>query len=272
MTTLIIHPDDRSTDFLIELYEDIPDKIVVREFTPADELKTMMSASRQVIMCGHGNDDGLLCINYLGDMDYIVNEEMVDVLKTRTNSVFIWCNAADFVVTHNLCGMFSGMFISEVAEAALFGIETTQNAVDVSNVFFSKVVKNQLLQSTDICTQHGNIVREYSALAQINEIAAYNCARWFVRSDESISMALYKNTVWLHSVHPHTLLWSGGCKTRSGCTECLKPAQQPSIYYCSDCSWDICESCLRSLAHPHQVDSWLRVFLSTPQPEGEAET
>jgi hypothetical protein len=38
--------------------------------------------------------------------------------------VFIWCNADQFMKRHQLRGFYSGMFISEVQEALMYGIAT----------------------------------------------------------------------------------------------------------------------------------------------------
>ena len=44
-------------------------------------------------------------------------------LKKKDNSVFIWCNADQFVNRYNLKGFYTGMFISEVMEAVFCGLQ-----------------------------------------------------------------------------------------------------------------------------------------------------
>jgi hypothetical protein len=242
MSTLVVHPADTTTDFLIELYEGIENKMVIRDYMTVDELAVLIRAAEQVIMCGHGSSRGLIC-----GMHFIVTEGLVDVLRMKNNSIFLWCNASDFVMEHKLCGIFSGMFISEVGEAHIFGINTTQSTVDESNRDFAHLLKRELLSKVDIMSMHRNMISEYGALAiNGNEIAAFNCARWYARSNLSTEVIVHKNCIYFRSVHPHTLTWSGGCRVGGACDICYAAARKisPSYYYCSACSWDICRECL----------------------------
>lgn len=80
-------------------------------------LKLIESHDR-VLMLGHGSPWGLLSTGQFPDAGlFIIDESMVLPLQNKTNSVFIWCNADQFVQRHGLSGLNSGMFISEVLEA-----------------------------------------------------------------------------------------------------------------------------------------------------------
>jgi len=64
-------------------------------------------------------------------------------LAEKTNSLFIWCHAYDFVSTHGLGGVTTGMFISEVEEGLIYEIPErycTEEAIDHSNNLFARLV------------------------------------------------------------------------------------------------------------------------------------
>lgn len=63
MTTLVLHPDDRSTDDLRSLYEGIPDRTVITGGRTKDEVRSLVAAHDRVILCGRGDTTGLLSIN-----------------------------------------------------------------------------------------------------------------------------------------------------------------------------------------------------------------
>jgi hypothetical protein len=63
---------------------------------------------------------------------------------SKKDGLYIWCHADAYARRHKLTGLVSGMFISEVSEAAMNGIRATQEEVDASNNNFSKVVRGCL--------------------------------------------------------------------------------------------------------------------------------
>jgi hypothetical protein len=225
--TLIIHPEDSTTDFLTKIYQNIENKIVVHSSTNIGQLIHLIEAAHRVIMCGHGDQDGLI-----GRGGYIINEDLASSLRHKTNSIFLWCNAADFVMKHDICGIFSGMFISEVGEAEMFGIQTSQLQIDESNQLFSELLGRELLSPTceDIVQTHTNIIKEYSSLADMgNIIAAYNCKRWYVRSSLSSDVKVHHQYVKSISLHSHLLTWSGGCRQGAICVSIMELMQHHVI-------------------------------------------
>ena len=46
----------------------------------------------------------------------------------------VWCNADKFARAEGLHGLFTGMIVSEVSEALLYQVETTQEELDRENV------------------------------------------------------------------------------------------------------------------------------------------
>jgi len=127
MKTLVIHPDDRSTDFLKQIYEG-------RDFTVFNGHKTDISASKfrklvkkhdRIIMMGHGFPGGLFMSHINSDIVYLLREK-------------------EFVNKYGLRGFYTGMFISEVSEANWFQIGTDQDAIDHSNELFTQLVTENI--------------------------------------------------------------------------------------------------------------------------------
>jgi hypothetical protein len=130
--TLVIHIKDRTTDFLKEIYKDIP-CTVIQDGCSGDIIREIKKHDR-IIMCGHGCASGLF-----GKRGMIISDFAVPYLQDK-ECIFIWCNADKFVNRHNLSGFYTGMFISEVAEAAIYGIHVSEEDVYFSNYFFSRMV------------------------------------------------------------------------------------------------------------------------------------
>jgi len=115
MKTLVIHPKDSSTDFLKPIYENISDKTVITGGATPEQLVKLIESHDRIMMMGHGSPSGLFGIGF--NRLFVVDSGLVEHLNKKENNVFIWCNADRFVEAHNLKGLYSGMFISEVSEA-----------------------------------------------------------------------------------------------------------------------------------------------------------
>lgn len=130
MKTLVIHPQDPSTDFLKEIYRD-KDYTVINHNPTEKELIQAIKSHGRIMMMGHGVPQGLIGYGRL-----IINSRFVYLLKKKL-CVGIWCNADQFFNRYKLKGFFTGMFISEVGEAGANRIETTQEKVTYSNEYFA---------------------------------------------------------------------------------------------------------------------------------------
>ena len=118
MTTLIIHPNDPSTRFLEVIYKDIPNKTVITGRTQKNKIASLIESHDRVMIMGHGCPYGLFSVGQFDNGNgLILDYTNVEPLKKKDNTVFIWCNADQFVNNHNLKGFYSGMFISEIMEA-----------------------------------------------------------------------------------------------------------------------------------------------------------
>ena len=135
MKTLIIHPDDPSTDFLKPIYEHVSDATIIHGGVSKATIKQLITEHDRIMMMGHGSPAGLFHVGQFiingKDNGYIIDQSMIPILKEKDNNVFIWCNADKFVDGFKLEGFYSGMFISEVGEAHYCGLPgTEQDQVD----------------------------------------------------------------------------------------------------------------------------------------------
>jgi hypothetical protein len=138
MKYLVIHMSDPTTRFLEHIYAHLPKEQVtlVDQPMPAPTLNQLILSHDRVLMLGHGLHGGLFS---MGQPPYVISEANVEALRQKRDSVFIWCYASAFVRAHGLQGFASGMFISEVVEAAMNGITATQQAITASNERFGRL-------------------------------------------------------------------------------------------------------------------------------------
>jgi hypothetical protein len=186
MKTLIIHPKDSSTDFLIPIYmnlksfPDFDDVTIVRGGMNKDEVDKLITEHDRIMMMGHGSPGGLFSVGQFESQGFIINHTTVPLLQDK-ECIFIWCNADRFVEANNLKGLYSGMFISEVGEAHYCGLPgTPQETVTESNDYFANELGSVSERSLDEMYQH--IKYTYGILAEGNEVAEYNNDRIYLNS------------------------------------------------------------------------------------------
>jgi len=179
MTNLIIHPTDRSTDFLKPIYANITDAIILNGGATKDQVKELMVRADRVIMLGHGSPFGLFSIGqFAGNNGYIVDSTMVDVLK-HVECIAIWCNADKFMNQHELNGFYSGMFISEVGEATYCGLPgTEQETVTASNDYFAELLGEVINEPLSVIYEH--VIDNYGLITEDNKVANYNYNRLYL--------------------------------------------------------------------------------------------
>ena len=182
MKTLVLHPRDPSTVFLNKVYEnlDLDQVTVVQGGIGKDELRELISSHERIMLMGHGTGAGLLSVGqFPGAPLYIIDDSFAPLLAEKKSSVYIWCNADQFVTHHHLRGFFTGMFVSEVAEASLMGLGcTTQREVDESNNSFAEIVGEFSGQGPHL--MHAAARHKYGHLATYNQVAKYNHARLYI--------------------------------------------------------------------------------------------
>lgn len=185
--TLIIHPQDQTTDFLKPVYEHVLHKMVITGGVTREELGVLIDSHDRIMMMGHGSPAGLLAVRqFPGAGLFIVDHRLMPVLEKKKNSIFIWCNADHFVEYYELDGFYSGMFISEVQEAVMMGLtDISQVLIDQSNDWFSLAAGRHINEPNPetICEK---VKREYGLLATTNPVAEYNHNRLFYRINHNL--------------------------------------------------------------------------------------
>ena len=64
---LIIHPDDRSTDFLKPIYANVENPTLITGGCTKTQIKELIESHDQVIMLGHGSPGGLFSMGQFDD-------------------------------------------------------------------------------------------------------------------------------------------------------------------------------------------------------------
>lgn len=178
MRTLIVHPNDCSTDFLKSIYCNLDDTTVITKNISRDTLHELIRSHNQIVMLGHGSPYGLFNVSRIGDGTYTIGHSEVPLLQDK-KCIFIWCHASQYVSRHGLKGMSSGMFISEVSEAQYCGVNGNQEQVTESNNIFAVLLGNMMLEApSDYEIIHSMVGESYDELAEVNPIAKYNVERW----------------------------------------------------------------------------------------------
>jgi len=180
MKNLIVHPEDSTTIFLSQIYAPLSNKTVIKGGISKSELRKLIESHDRVLMLGHGSPWGLLNTGQFPYADsYIVDYSMVSPLKDKTNSLFIWCHADQFVKRHGLFGLYSAMFISEVGEGLYFGFDDVDwNMIVQSNDSFASIVSKYLNEPMEILYQ--KLLIEYGRTASANPIARFNLDRLYL--------------------------------------------------------------------------------------------
>lgn len=232
MKTLVIHPKDKSTDFLKPIYHGRNWTVITGG--TKQEVRDAIDEHDHIIMLGHGTPQGLLAVGQfkkkpykkpeikkLGkapllaqggdripgeddDLDfdyfddrkvdsgynytstftsyttgYVVDDTNADQLRKKKVTA-IWCNADQYMEWNDLSGFYTGMFISERAEAVMIGTESAEEwMVEESNYEFARLMREMILMpNNDTLSQ---MKLKYGVLAKRNSVAKYNWLRLYSR-------------------------------------------------------------------------------------------
>lgn len=155
-TMLVIHPKDKTTAMLRALYEGCEAR-VVDTATSSKEIGRLLhhtSISERIMLLGHGCANGLFYRldddSQLFDGIIVGHSHAFHLRRHGSNIVAIWCNADEFGRKEGLHGLFSGMIISEMSEAELYGIATTQEELDRENVKLANRLRDLLNEGTPL--------------------------------------------------------------------------------------------------------------------------
>jgi hypothetical protein len=149
---LILHHNDRSTDFLKPIYAHLSSKTVVHHSVDVD-VRALIHSHERVIMLGHG---------YPGGLFYMIDDSHAALLRQKKDNIYIWCHADQYVKRHGLSGMTTGMFISETSEALCCGIAMKQcgrGLVERSNDLFARLVAEKI--TAELPDLHEHVMEGY---------------------------------------------------------------------------------------------------------------
>lgn len=177
MKTLVIHPEDNSTEFLTEIYFNLQDKTVIQGGRSKSEVHGLIESHERIIMLGHGAPFGLMNPRrFPGTGFFIIDDLTVSSLKNKSSCIYIWCHADQFVTRNGLFGLCSGMFISEMGEAELYGFhDIEQKMIDQSNKEFSSILSRHISEPLNVL--YKSLMIEYEAVARVNPMARFNFQR-----------------------------------------------------------------------------------------------
>ena len=138
MKTLVVHPKDKTTDYLSDIYSDKKDWTVINQEVSFSDLSHYIGANDRIVMLGHGCSRGMF-----GYGGFVIDRQVAPLLWQK-ECVGIWCYADGFFKEHNLKGLYTGMIISEYAEAVLYLENFSTNHVGHSNRLFAKAFRQHI--------------------------------------------------------------------------------------------------------------------------------
>ena len=163
----------------LKSFPDFEDVTIIRGGMTKDEVDEQIKQHDRIMMMGHGAPNGLFSVGQFPQTyGLIINVDTVPLLQNK-ECIFIWCNADQFVNKHNLKGLYSGMFISEVSEAHYCGLPNTpQEVVNESNDFFA--MEFGLVSDKPLNEIYDTVKYNYDVLAESNPVAEYNSNRLYL--------------------------------------------------------------------------------------------
>lgn len=148
---LVIHPKDRTTAFLSALYDGADNAVVISENISRADLNHRLHhtpKSERILLLGHGSEKGLFWreddANAEFDAVVLGHPHSYHLRNHGGNIVAVFCNADKFAQAEHLHGLFTGMIVSELGEAAEFGIVTTEEELASENVKFAQRLRSLL--------------------------------------------------------------------------------------------------------------------------------
>lgn len=109
---------------------------------------------------------------------HIINDDTAKLLEGK-QLTSIWCNADQYIEWNGLNGFYTGMFISETAEAKIIGLENTdQWQVDESNYAFVTAMRKHIDDEPQAMFEA--VRKEYGEIIDHNAVAKYNYRRLYV--------------------------------------------------------------------------------------------
>ena len=148
---IVIHPNDKTTSFLKAIYAGKKDVTLIDETWNNRNIREAIGNSPKdeiIMMLGHGYNGGMFAPYGTDQFARTIVDSRLTYLLREHPCIGIWCYANDFADTQGLKGLFSGMIISEKAEADELGVDIEGEDIELSN--------NQLASDLEYC------IRNYS--------------------------------------------------------------------------------------------------------------
>lgn len=153
---IVVHPKDKTTQMLERLYEGLPCQKLDTTLSK-NQLRSLLYAtpsSERIMLLGHGCEEGLLTRDddTKDEFRKLIDHSFSHILKKHNGRIFaVFCHAKDFAEKERLHGLFSGMIISEMSEAELYGIPTTTEELDKENIKLAKNLRMLLDKEVPWC-------------------------------------------------------------------------------------------------------------------------
>ena len=175
MKTLVIHPEDKTTDFLKPIYEGKDWTVINDGKIGKSKLREAIKTHDRIVMLGHGTEYGLISGNITFHR-YVIDSGWVNLLRDK-HCVAIWCNADQFVKKYDLKGFYTGMIISEIEEAYLYSLYPIKlKDIDASNELFTQSIK-EAIDAEDMLS-----VAKNKYLCEGNPIVEFNKQRLYEKN------------------------------------------------------------------------------------------
>lgn len=176
MKRLVIHPVDKTTDFVAPIYTMNGPCTLVRGGVDWRKLHTEIAKHDQIIMMGHGTPMGLLGAGMFKHRGHCITDDSAEYLHDK-DCIFIWCHADQYVDHNDLTGFHTGMFVSEMHEGYTCGLrDFTQNDIDASNKRFVNAVTQAVEDGLSGERMYDYVAGRYSAITG-NDVITYNFQR-----------------------------------------------------------------------------------------------
>ena len=179
---LVIHPKDRTTAMLSALYEGQDARVIDTSCTTKEMERLLhhVSSQERIMLLGHGSDQGLFFRHddTASTFDKIIvgHPHAFHLRKHGGNTVGVWCNADLFARAEGLHGLFTGMIVSELSEASLYHIETTQDELDSENVKLASRLRALLDEGIPLCAIPERML---AADDMHTPLTTFNCSKFF---------------------------------------------------------------------------------------------
>lgn len=177
---LFIHPQDETTAFLSIVYRNMlndNNTLVSDNYISNSSLNKLLQSHRNIIILGHGCQDGLLCQTNKYDRfnRLMINSKHVQALRNANMVIGIWCHSDKFFDKYRINGFASGMFVSDIDEANDYCLPLSSYDIEESNALLAKSLSEILPLTYDSNAIYEYLKTQFIKISSSNRIAKFNC-------------------------------------------------------------------------------------------------